>query len=247
VKLKKIAALAVASVCLSPVSAAVLFSDTILTATLNSSSFAAVLGGGVVAIGGGVYALELERADTGVPAPGNPLWGAANAAAPPAGLLLAASQTSTVLANWSLAAGAGYKIDSLSFSAGGQIVTLGNGTAQNQVTLTSGLLTGTSGLSAASTTGSWSSTTPTISTGGVTVLSSVDLSVLLSAKKAAGGLGTSSIVGYDDAGLAGVTGEVFRGPTLYVTLSPIPEPGEWAMMLAGLSVVGLMVRRRRQV
>ena len=30
-----------------------------------------------------------------------------------------------------------------------------------------------------------------------------------------------------------------------VSVTAIPEPGEWAMMIAGLGVVGLMVRRRR--
>jgi hypothetical protein len=29
--------------------------------------------------------------------------------------------------------------------------------------------------------------------------------------------------------------------------APIPEPSEWAMLVAGLSVLGLIVRRRRQM
>ena len=28
-------------------------------------------------------------------------------------------------------------------------------------------------------------------------------------------------------------------------VTPVPEPGEWAMMLAGLGIVGLIARRRR--
>ena len=30
-----------------------------------------------------------------------------------------------------------------------------------------------------------------------------------------------------------------------LTVTPVPEPGEWAMMLAGLGIVGLIARRRR--
>ena len=47
--------------------------------------------------------------------------------------------------------------------------------------------------------------------------------------------------------LSSMSGAVDGGPTFLVSasVSPIPEPGEWAMLLAGLGAVGLMVRRRK--
>lgn len=42
-----------------------------------------------------------------------------------------------------------------------------------------------------------------------------------------------------------MSGAADGGPTFLVSVSPIPEPGEWAMLLAGLGAVGLMVRRRK--
>ena len=43
--------------------------------------------------------------------------------------------------------------------------------------------------------------------------------------------------------LSGVT----SGPGSYngsITVSPVPEPGEWALMMSGLGLIGFMVRRR---
>ena len=45
--------------------------------------------------------------------------------------------------------------------------------------------------------------------------------------------------------LSAMSGAADGGPTFFVSVSPIPEPGEWAMLLAGLGAVGLMVRRRK--
>lgn len=39
---------------------------------------------------------------------------------------------------------------------------------------------------------------------------------------------------------------VDRGFQTYVDVAPVPEPGEWAMMIAGLGVVGFAARRRRK-
>jgi hypothetical protein len=36
------------------------------------------------------------------------------------------------------------------------------------------------------------------------------------------------------------------GNSLEITVSAIPEPGEWAMMLSGLAIVGAITRRRRK-
>ena len=33
---------------------------------------------------------------------------------------------------------------------------------------------------------------------------------------------------------------------LFASAVPVPEPGEWAMMMAGIGMLGVMVRRRRQ-
>jgi hypothetical protein len=41
------------------------------------------------------------------------------------------------------------------------------------------------------------------------------------------------------AGLAGAN------DVLLPTISPVPEPGTWALMLSGMAVVGVLVRRRR--
>jgi hypothetical protein len=34
-----------------------------------------------------------------------------------------------------------------------------------------------------------------------------------------------------------------RPVTRYAPVTPVPEPGQWAMMLAGLALVGFIVRR----
>jgi hypothetical protein len=43
-------------------------------------------------------------------------------------------------------------------------------------------------------------------------------------------------------GCAGYNDLVFK-----VALAPVPEPGEWAMMLAGMGLLGVVIRRRRKV
>ena len=35
------------------------------------------------------------------------------------------------------------------------------------------------------------------------------------------------------------------GPEAYLAAAPVPEPGEWAMMVAGIAVAGVAARRRR--
>jgi hypothetical protein len=227
--------------------AAVSFTDGILTANLISDNFSAVLGGGTVAQGAGLYALELERStDILVPNP-PPIpgsiaingWGRTSIAFGTA----AGSNPTNFVASWNLVAAPGYRIDSLLFSASGVYVTA-NGSVKHQTTLTNGSSSVTSGVGTGSAVaGTWVSNTGPLGTGSVASIASVDLNVLLTAQRNA--FGSSAIVGLDDAGLTGFGAETFSGPTLYVTVTAIPEPGEWAMMIAGLSVVGLMARRRR--
>jgi hypothetical protein len=71
----------------------------------------------------------------------------------------------------------------------------------------------------------------------------------------ASALGFGDIYGANNAETAfpstGSAGELYRGPTLYVTLedvqvSAVPEPAEWAMMLAGLALVGRLTRKSSQ-
>ena len=40
------------------------------------------------------------------------------------------------------------------------------------------------------------------------------------------------------------TNQIGRGKTNRGVVTPVPEPSEWAMMLAGLALVGFIVKRR---
>lgn len=51
-------------------------------------------------------------------------------------------------------------------------------------------------------------------------------------------------IGFEDLDPTRTT---FDNLTFTLTLAPIPEPHEWAMMLAGLGMVGVVARRRRAV
>lgn len=48
------------------------------------------------------------------------------------------------------------------------------------------------------------------------------------------------------ASLAEATSTLQMNPVTSVTVTPVPEPGEWAMIACGLSVVGAAARRRRK-
>jgi hypothetical protein len=270
--LKQLLVCSFAAISFSNAQAAILFSDSVLTANLVSNNFQAELGGGVVAQpvvtpGTVVYALELEHATT-PPSQTNPLgndqiWGQAlvQSFAFPSTNNITISKNIT--ANWSLTAQAGYQIDSLRFEAGGNYVVGGvsqsagsPGYVAHQVSLNVGAGVVSSALSTVNAIvntdfgGDWSNSTPVVMTGGVTSLTSVDLDVLLRANFVTNlYTGRTVITGFDDQN-AGGGSESFLGPTLYVTLSqvsPVPEPAEWAMMLAGLGMVGVVSRRRRSL
>jgi hypothetical protein len=75
----------------------------------------------------------------------------------------------------------------------------------------------------------------------------------LANEQSASGCGSSS-VSFGDPSLISLTPFDQTGNVAYLSssvlnfqaVSPIPEPGEWAMMMSGLAVVGLMARRRRK-
>ena len=48
-------------------------------------------------------------------------------------------------------------------------------------------------------------------------------------------------IGTNDFGQSGLARKA--PPTNVVTVTPVPEPSQWAMMLAGLGLVGWIVRR----
>jgi len=59
------------------------------------------------------------------------------------------------------------------------------------------------------------------------------------------GLGTNSVTVHMTDLFAGTVRDDFKNLEFQVTLAPVPEPHEWAMMLAGLGAVGVVARRRR--
>jgi hypothetical protein len=223
--------------------AAVSFADSIITATGNSNILGtAMLGGGAVGSPSLLYAFELER--SGI----NPIWGSA------ARLLTSGSTVSTYSSSWTFAAASGYRFDSISAIAGGNYATTGSGSVSYLTSLssptpgasvnTTGTLTGI---------GSWQSPTSTITFApglNLTTLNA-NLNVKLSAQRAGGFGSTATIVGLDNAGITGIANfnnplgtEAYRGPTVFVQVSVVPEPSDFAMLLAGLAVVSVIVKRR---
>ena len=56
--------------------------------------------------------------------------------------------------------------------------------------------------------------------------------------------GPRSTVGTNNFGQSGLSRPTPRSTV--VTVTPVPEPSQWAMMLAGLGLVGWMVRRNNK-
>lgn len=59
------------------------------------------------------------------------------------------------------------------------------------------------------------------------------------------GFNTSTLKGYDTYKLSLFVDFALTGVTLTDPSQPVPEPGTWGMMLAGLGVVGAAMRRRK--
>jgi hypothetical protein len=252
--IKKITIAVASAFALSGAQAAVVFNNGILSANLLSPLTGFVLGGGAVPQGGGVYALELERTlpittttTTAVGTFGSfnttltrNAWGVASTTTGSGGV----NVSSTFLANLGLSTSTYYRITGLKFEAGGNYAAL-NGSVRHTTSFTSSAGNGTSGTTIyTNRIGDWSGTTGLVSFAPV-ASTNVNLSVALQAQRNA--IASSSIFGLDNSGTLGAGPETFRAPTLYVSISPVPEPGEWAMMIAGLGVVGLIARRRRSV
>jgi hypothetical protein len=52
-------------------------------------------------------------------------------------------------------------------------------------------------------------------------------------------------LGTTPAALNWTFGGLAAGDALSITVTPVPEPGTWGLMAAGLGVVGWLARRRR--
>jgi hypothetical protein len=63
---------------------------------------------------------------------------------------------------------------------------------------------------------------------------------------AGGSSGYRYVLGFDDRGAIsnGITDRDFDDMVIGVSVSPVPEPGTYAMLLAGLGVMGFVMRRR---
>jgi hypothetical protein len=219
--------------------AATFISPEFVNADVDSSSFIATPGGGAI-LNGGTFAFEIENSASSV-------WNNGGGGF---------SGTERVSGTFSFAVTSGYQISSLRLGAGGfwaandatvnAVLTLNdddNGLSETSFVSECGCF--------ADSTGVWKSLTPTISY--LPGLSSVQGSFTIdfsSSPNSAAALGFGDIYGANNAETAfpstGSAGELYRGPTLYVTLeqvSAVPEPAEWAMMLAGLAIVGRLTRK----
>jgi hypothetical protein len=222
--------------------AATFFSPEFVNADVDSSSFTSTPGGGLVS-NGGVFAFEIENATSTV-------WNNGGGGF---------TGTERVSGTYSFAVASGYQISSLRLGGGGFW-------AANDATVsvTATLNDDDSGLTESNTVsdcgcfansaGIWKLITPIMSyaPGLNSVQGSFTFDFSASPNNASA-LGFGNIYGANNAETTfpstGSAGELYRGPTLYVTLeqvSAVPEPAEWAMMLAGLALVGRLTRKSSQ-
>jgi PEP-CTERM motif len=226
--------------------AAVTFSSATVGGTITPTT--ATFGAGEAGtpsgpFGGFTHAFEIEAATLA-----DPLW---------------ANNPNVIIAepnfagNYSFTAAAGYVINSIALRGGGNWATgLGGGVSSTASLTANALSAAGAGVFSNAVNnipftagGTWDVQTSTISfLGGV---SSVSGNIGFSLNRT-GVL--SLIAGLDDAGILGgsllgasftQSAEAYLAPTILLSVSPIPEPGEWAMMLAGLGVVGAIARRRK--
>lgn len=162
----------------------------------------------------------------------NETWGSVSAGG--SGPLTDSSTTGTT---FSLMAQPGWMITGLGIRATGNYATLGTGASVSpnislQVT-SPGALTSTNFVAGLNLTlGTWSVDTGAI--GGAAPFTSLSFSIQQNVSVDSLSEGASS------------SGDM-NGIQFYWTAAPVPEPSEWAMMAAGLGIVGLIVRRRRRV
>jgi PEP-CTERM motif len=246
VDMRLIASLVTGMVLTSPTYAATFLSSEVSgTITATTASFVpGEVGTPSSAFGGFTHAFEIEAA-TAI----DPLW------ANNPNVIIAGP---TFSGNYSFSAAAGYVINSISLRGGGNWATGIGGGVGATATLSAnasnaagtGVFASGPNLIPLTNGGTWDVQTSTITfAGGVSsVAGNIDFSLTRT------GL-LSLIAGLDDAGVLGgsllgatftQSAEAYLAPTILLSVSPIPEPGEWAMMLAGLGVVGAIARRRNR-
>jgi hypothetical protein len=228
--------------------AAVTFSSAQVSGSINPTT--ATFGPGEAgtpssAFGGFTHAFEIEAATLA-----NSIW-ALNPSIP---FAVASSNAGT----FNFAAASGYVINAIALRGGGNWATGPFGTVSSGAILSAnGNSASGGGVFAVSpnniplaTGGRWEAQTSTISFAGGVANVIGNYEFILSRG------GPSLVAGLDDEGVLGGTilastftqsAEAYLAPTILLSVSAIPEPGEWAMMLAGVGTICAIARRRKSL